>query len=361
MKLYQVIIRRIFLLIPVLIGATIITFSLSHIFRDPILSYISQARIEFVTEATLDALRKQHGLDKPWFEQYLYYLWDLLRGDWGISQSSGSRPVLENLAKRFPATLELTLVAITVAVFIGIPLGIVSAVNKDTKIDHAARLMALSGVSVPVFWLALILKFLLASSSGIKLFPLIGRVQYNVNSANPLAKNILDITLPVLGRVVIPRTDLFIIDSLLTFNIPFLLSALHSIFLPAVALSWITIALISRLTRTSMLESLKQDYVVLARSKGLSERVVIYKHALRNAMIPTVTIIGLSFAALLTGAVLTETVFSWPGLGSFVVDAIVQQDSASVQGFVILAGFIYVLLNLAVDILYTIVDPRITL
>jgi len=345
------IIRRLFLLLPVLFGASVITFSLSHIFTNPVYSYIPPTRIEFTPQWQIDALVEKYGLDKPWEVQYIRYVQGLLTGDWGVSQVSGAEtPVLKAIGLKFPATLELTMVAITLAIMVGVPLGIISAVKKDTKTDHTARLFALSGVSLPVFWLAMILQFLFAHT--INILPLFGRVENHIRSKSPLADNIFGF---------LPLTGLNTVDGLLTFNLPWLISSLRSLALPAFALSWISMALISRLTRTSMLEALKQDYIILARSKGLSDRVVIYKHALRNAMIPTITIIGLSFAGLLTGAVLTETVFAWPGLGSWVVQAILTTDSASVQGFVILSGIIYVFLNLAVDILYTLIDPRITL
>ena len=360
MKTHEVIIRRLFLLIPVLLGVSLITFSLSHIFQNPVYSYIPAARAEFTPESAINAIIAEHHLDEPVFpNQYLYYLSDLLKGDWGLSQVAGaSTPVLKAIGLKFPATLELTLIAVLIAIFAGIPLGIISAVRKDTKVDHVSRVLALSGVSVPVFWLGLILQFFFASDNFLNIFPLYCRLDLCKGWPGPT--NLVDTTIGGF-HLVIPKTGLYSIDSLLTLNFPLFVETLLHLFLPAFALSWISMALISRMTRTSMLEALKQDYIVLARSKGLSERVVIYKHALRNAMIPTVTIVGLTFAGLLTGAVLTESIFTWPGLGSWVTQAILFADSASIQGFVILAGLIYVTLNLAIDILYTVLDPRITL
>lgn len=359
MKLYQIIIRRIILLIPVLLGVSIISFSLSHVFQDPVFSYVSPARIELVTDAQLDRIREEHHLNEPVYVRYFYYIAGLLQGDWGIAQSTGiEEPVLDVLLRRFPATIELTLFAITFAVLVGIPLGIISAVRKDTIPDHIARIVALSGVSLPVFWLGLILQYIFAHIFPI--LPLVHRVENYVASRSPLADNILDVSIPGFGQLVIPTTGMNLIDSFFTLNFDFFISSLRCLVLPAFALSWISMALISRMTRTSMLETLKQDYIILARAKGLSERVVVYKHALRNAMIPTLTVVGISFAALLTGAVLTESIFSWNGIGQWAVQAIAQSDSASIQGFVLLSGLIYILLNLTVDILYTVLDPRIS-
>ncbi|MFW9928129.1 MAG: ABC transporter permease [Candidatus Thorarchaeota archaeon] len=359
MKTHEVIIRRLFLLIPVLIGATLITFTLSHVFQDPVYSYVTPARAELIPQAQLEQIRIAHHLNEPLLDQYFFYIAGLLTGDWGISTVAGtSTPVLTAISLKFPATFELTLVAVIIAVLGGIPLGIISAVRKDTKVDHASRILALSGVSVPVFWLGLMLQFFFASNNFLNIFPLNCRLDLCRGWPGP--SNLVNTN--ILGfHLVIPRTGVYFIDSILTFQPLLLLETLYHLILPAFALSWISMALISRMTRTSMLEALKQDYIILARSKGLSERIIIYKHALRNAMIPTVTIIGLTFAGLLTGAVLTESIFTWPGLGQWVTQAVLFSDSASIQGFVILAGLIYVILNLAVDILYTVLDPRISL
>jgi peptide/nickel transport system permease protein len=392
-------------MIPVLIGASFITFSISHVFRDPVYGYVNPANLDRVTDEDLQAIRASHGLDGPVFinipwligedqvsdfsiqmgergiiliriidisavlenpliiieTQYLYYLRDLITLDWGYTTADGNRPVLESLTQRFPATLELTVVAMFFALVAGIPIGVISAIRKDKAVDHVSRFLALSGVSLPVFWLGLIMQLIFGYM--LNLLP-------NNQRIDTLASRTFPIT---------EITGLHIIDSILNlfgfqylwtlfFNTPahspvnaiyYLISALQHILMPAIALSWISIAIFARMMRTSMLETMKQDYITLARSKGLSERVVIYKHALRNAIIPTLTVAGLSFAGLLGGAVLTETVFSWPGIGSWAVAAVVQSDSNGIVGIVVFVAAIYVLMNLLIDILYTLVDPRI--
>lgn len=340
-RMYQVIIRRLILLIPVLIGASMITFTISHVFQDPVYAYVNPANYERISDAQLERLRVDHGLDEPLPTQYLYYLVDLVSLDWGYTTVE-NRPVLEAIGDKFPATLELTLVALISALVIGIPVGILSAVKKDKLVDHLSRFLALSGVSMPVFWLGLMMQLIIGYY--LNLLPLNQRVDTLINRNYPITE----------------YTGLFLIDSIINLNPLFFISTLQHILMPAIALSWISMALFARMMRTSMLETLKQDYITMARAKGLPERVVIYKHALRNAIIPTLTVAGLSFAGLLGGAVLTETIFSWPGLGSWSVQAIIQSDSNAIIGFTVFVGAIYVLTNLIVDILYTVADPRIS-
>lgn len=347
-RIYQVIARRLFLLIFVIIGATMITFVISHVFRDPVYAYINPTVIERISEEQIQAIRSEHGLDQPLPLQYIFYLRDLILLDWGITAVEG-RPVLDALADKFPATLELTILAMFFALAIGIPVGILSAVKKDRPVDHVSRFLALSGVSMPVFWLGLLLQLFLGYY--FRLLPMNQRVDTLVGRDFPITH----------------ITGLNLVDSILnvlTLNlngIPYFISSVRHIIMPALALSWISMAIFARMMRTSMLETIQQDFITMARSKGLSERVVIYKHALRNAIIPTLTVAGLSFAGLLGGAVLTETVFTWPGIGSWAVAAINQSDANGILGVVVFAALIYVLMNLLVDILYTIVDPRISI
>jgi ABC-type dipeptide/oligopeptide/nickel transport system permease component len=345
LKMRYYVTRRLLLLIPVLFGVTLVTFSLSHVIGDPVAAYVTS---EQIPEQRIRQLIVAHGLDKPIYVQYLYYLRDLLDGDWGISRSDSDRPVLVSIANYFPATFELTLVAMTISLVLGIPLGIVSATRKDKPVDHATRIFALSGVSMPIFWLALMMQYVFfyqLKLLSLPNLPLNQRVDQFVVLDHPLRQ----------------ITGLFLIDSLATGNFPVFFSALAHIIMPAFALSYITLALITRMMRSSMLEVLRQDYITLARSKGLTERVVIYRHALRNAMVPTVTVSGLAFGGLLAGAVLTETVFSWPGVGRWSTGAILRDDIASIMGFMILVSVIYVLANLLVDLLYAALDPRIRL
>jgi len=337
--------RRLLLLIPVLLGVTMITFALSHMIGDPVAVYVTSEKL---TETQIQKIVKAHHLDDPLYVQYWYYLSDLLHGDWGISRSDGDRPVIESIKSYFPATFELTIFAIAMSVVLGIPIGIVSAVRKDKTVDHAARIFALTGVSMPVFWLALLMQYTFYYRFKIMdwpYLPLQGRVD-SLLVAQYQLKQI---------------TGLYILDSLLTGNWPIFFDALLHIIMPSFALSYITLALIARMMRSSMLEVLRQDYITLARSKGLRERAVIYRHALRNAMIPTVTITGLAFGGLLAGAVLTESVFSWPGVGRWSTSAILRADAGGILGFTQLIAAIYVLANLIVDLIYVALDPRIRL
>jgi ABC-type dipeptide/oligopeptide/nickel transport system permease component len=339
------IVRRLLLLIPVLLGVTMITFVLSHMAGDPVAVYVTSEKL---TEAQILKIVKAHHLDEPLYIQYWYYLSDLLHGDWGISRSDGNRPVIESIKSYFPATLELTIFAISMSIIIGIPLGIVSAVRKDKASDHAARIFSLTGVSMPVFWLALLMQYVFYyqfKTMNLPYLPLSGRVDSLLLAQYPLKQ----------------ITGLYILDSLLTGNWPIFFDALLHIIMPSFALSYISLALISRMMRSSMLEVLRQDYITLARSKGLRERTIIYRHALRNALIPTVTVTGLAFGGLLAGAVLTESVFSWPGIGRWSTLAILRADAGGILGFTQLTAVIYVLGNLIVDVIYAALDPRIRL
>jgi peptide/nickel transport system permease protein len=341
------VIRRLLLLIPVLIGVSMITFTLSHVVGNPVAAYITSEEVR-LPEWRIQQIVKAHHLDEPLYIQYFYYLDDLFHGDWGVSRSDSNRPVIESIRSYFPATLELTIIAMTLSLALGIPVGIISATKKDKPVDHATRVFALTGVSMPVFWLGLLMQYFFYYQFKLLRLPYLPyaqRVDQFVLIAHPL-KTV---------------TGLYLIDSLIAGNIPVFLDSLSHILMPAFALSYISLALIARMMRSSMLEVLRQDYITLARSKGLSERVVIYKHALKNAMIPTVTVAGLTFGGLLMGAVLTETVFAWPGVGRWATNAIVRDDIAAIMGFMMITGTIYVLVNLIVDLLYAALDPRIRL
>jgi len=346
MKLRDYILRRILLLIPVLIGVTLITFVLSNIVVDPVVGYVHNEK-QLSDPNIVRAIRKKYHLDDPIYIRYLYYIWFLLQGDWGYSRSA-AMPVTEALATKFAATAELTIVAMLIAIPTGIVLGIVSAVKKDKIADHVSRLIALSGVSIPVFWLALMMQYAFyyyPRTAGLPYLPNVQRVD----------------TVIALTHDITFYTGFYLIDSLLNGDLIFFFSALEHIILPAVTLSYATMGLILRMTRSSMLEVLRQDYMMLARAKGLPEKVVLYKHALRNALIPTVTVAGLAVAGLLTGAVLTETIFAWPGLGRFAVRCIFTNDIAGIMGFTILVALVYTLSNLVVDVMYGYLDPRIRL
>lgn len=341
MKLRDFVLRRIILAIPVVFGVLTITWFLSYIVGDPITMYIT----ERTPDAAIPGIRAAHGLDEPVVVQYFLYLTSLFQGDWGLSTSTGAdKPVLEMLAQLFPATIELAIIAMLFAVILGIPLGIISATKKDQVPDHITRIFALSGVSMPIFWFGLMLKYVLYfqfSEWGLPFLP--GGDRYNLGQFTYT-----------------PTTGFLLVDSLFfEQNVLLFTDAIKHLVMPGFCLGYITLAIITRMMRSSMLEVIKEDYITLARSKGLSERVVIYKHALRNALIPTVTVIGLAFGGLITGAVLTETIFNWPGLGRWAVRAILNADMAAINGFTLLVAFIFVTANFIVDMVYGVLDPRI--
>lgn len=342
MRMRDYITRRLLLLIPVLLGVTLIAFTLSHVVGDPVAAYVTEKTPDWQVQQ----IRRAHHLDQPIYVQYFYYLADLLQGNWGLSRAANDRPVIEVIGEFFPATLELTIVAIAFSLALGIPFGIISAVRRDKPIDHGTRVFALTGVSMPIFWLGLLLQYIFFYEfkvAGLPWLPSGSRVNEFVILEHPLQR----------------ITGLYLVDSLLTGNTWVFFDSLTHLIMPGFCLSYVTLALIMRMMRSSMLEVLRQDYITLARSKGLSERAVIYKHALKNAMIPTVTVTGIAFGGLLAGAVLTETVFSWPGVGRWSTSAILRTDFAAIMGFTILVAVVYVTVNLVVDVLYAALDPRI--
>jgi peptide/nickel transport system permease protein len=281
-------------------------------------------------------VREQLGLNKPLYEQYLTFLGNALRGDLGRSVLR-QEPVTQELLRRFPATIELALAALLFAIAVGIPAGVISAVRRGSWFDSSSMLVALTGVSMPIFWLGLMLIYLFAVV--LHLLPTGGRLDASTQLA--------------------PITNLVLVDSLLRWNIPVFIQGLRHLLLPALALGTIPMAIIARMTRSSMLEVLGQDYIRTAHAKGLMARTVVVRHALRNAWLPIITVVGLQVGLLLSGAILTETVFSWPGIGRWLVDAIYARDYPIVQGVTLMIALIFVVVNLTVDILYALVDPRI--
>ena len=340
MKLRDYVIRRLLLLIPVLLGVSVIVFALTRAAGDPASLYIT----ERMTEQQIREVYERYGFNQPVWVQYAKWLGGLVTGDLGYSKSA-NLPVAEAIIRFFPATFELTTVAILFAVLFGIPLGVISGTRRNKPVDHVTRIVALAGVSIPIFWLAIMLQYVFYFQLGWA--PPGGR--FDTSRADQL-------------YFAIPqRTGFYTLDSLIALNFDGFFDAVVHLILPAVALSYVSLAVITRLMRSSMLEVLGAEYIKTARAKGLSEKVVIRKHAVRNALIPTTTIIGLSYGGLLGGAVLTETIFNWPGLGQWSVHAIQGLDTAAVLGFTMLAAVIYVLVNLIVDIAYAYLDPRIRL
>ncbi len=338
MKLRDYIIRRLLLLIPVLLGLSLIVFALTRLGGDPAAMYIT----ERMTAQQKAAIYVKYGFDQPEYIQYLRWLQGALSGDLGYSQTAHME-VAQAIATDFPATFELTTVAIIFAVLLGIPLGILSAKRRNEPVDHAARIFALTGVSIPVFWLGIILQFVFYYY--LHLLPAGFRSDTNSGIWDTIAH----------------PTGFYTIDSLLAGSWPAFVDAITHLILPGITLSYVSMAIIARIMRSSMLEVLGAEYIKTARAKGLSDKIVVNKHAVRNALIPTTTVIGLSYGGLLGGAVLTETVFNWPGIGQWSVTAALNRDLASVLGFTMLVAIIYVLVNLIVDVTYAYLDPRIRL
>jgi peptide/nickel transport system permease protein len=334
MRILAYIIKRVLAAIPVLIGVSILTFIISHaIPGDP-------ARIIVGPKASKEAvesIRKEHGLDRPLPVQYVRYMKGLVQGDLGQSIRN-HRPVTKDLADFFPATLELTLASLVLCLAVGIPLGILAAVRRNRLADHVARVFSVIGVSTPVFWLGLMLLLLFYRNLG--WLPGSGRL--DITSSPPAAV-----------------TGLYVIDAVLARDWALLWEVLSHLILPAFCLSYVYLAVITRIVRSSMIAVLGQDYITTAKANGLSTARVVFKHAFKNSLIPTVTIAGLSLGELLGGAILTETIFAWPGMGKYVVDSINSLDFPAIMGFTLLASTAYVVINLAVDVLYAFLNPRI--
>jgi peptide/nickel transport system permease protein len=331
--LRQYAVRRALTVIPVLLGVSILVFGFIHMIPgDPAQTMLG----ERATPEKIAAVRERLGLDLPIYEQYFLYLKKLLRGDLGVSIVRGD-PVATDLLRRFPATVELAISAVCLAILLGIPVGIVSAVWRNTMVDSVSRVWALVGVSMPIFWLGVMLAWIF----GVQLRWL--PIGFRLDT----------------GTAFQPWTNLVILDTVLQGNWAALLDALRHLVLPACALATIPLAIIARMTRASMLEVLSRDYVRTAQAKGLSQATVILQHALRNALLPVLTVVGLQIGRLLAGAILTETIFSWPGIGLWVYEAIESRDYAIVQGASLFIAVIFVTVNLLTDLLYAAVDPRI--
>jgi peptide/nickel transport system permease protein len=288
------------------------------------------------SQEQVQQVREKMGLDKPILVQYGLFLKDAVRGDLGDSTVTG-RPVTTELLTRLPATFELTAFAMLIAIIVGIPVGVISAVRQYSALDKTTSVLALTGISMPIFWLAMVLVVIFGVN--LELLPFPGRLD------------------PTTGITAI--TGLVLVDSLLTLNFAGFWDGLLHLIMPALALATIPMAVIMRMTRSSMLEVMNEDYVRTARAKGVVPWRVVFKHALRNAMLPTITVIGLQVGLLMGGAIITETIFSWPGIGLYTYTSISSRDYASIQGVVLYAALLFVLINLIVDILYAILDPRV--
>ena len=316
---------------------------------------------EHATDARVARFAEAYGLNDPIHVQYLRYLGKLARGDFGRSVRTNFL-VTEELAQRFPATMELTMGAMLVACLVGIPAGIIAACRHNSYFDLSTMVGSLIGVSMPVFWLGLLLSYIF----GFKLhwLPPSARLTVGVELATITdAYNLRAVLSGPAGQKVIALTDFlsnfYVFAALVTVNPEALIDALRHLILPSLALGTIPMSIIARMTRSSLLEVLGQDYIRTARAKGLHERAVILGHALKNAFLPIITVIGLLLGGLLGGAILTETIFSWPGMGRLVVDRVLARDYPAVQGGVLLIALVFVLVNLLVDLSYAYLDPRI--
>ncbi len=329
------IIRRLILLIPLLIGVTLVAFIISQtVPSDPVNAALGQNAVS--DEELVAAFRAKWGLDQPPHIQYFTYIGNLLQGDMGTSIST-RRPVTDDLSRFLPATIELATTAIILAVLIGVPFGIISAIRRNTWLDQLTRVISLIGVSAPVFWLALLGLFTFYSR--LRWLPGPGRLNIGVEAPT---------------RV----TGLYTIDALIMGDLTLFLDAASHLILPSFVLAGYSMGLITRVTRSAMLDVVGQDYIRTARSKGLREFGVTLRHILPNALIPTVTVLGLSYGNLLTGAVLTETIFSWPGIGQYAFQASVALDFPAIMGVTMLIALVFIIVNLVVDILYVYLDPR---
>ncbi len=335
-SLARFILRRSFLQVFVLFGVTVLTFFLMFVVPgDPAVLLAEAGGFE---PEVIEDFRRRWGFDRPPWQQYLTYMGNLLRGNLGISLVT-KVPVSEQLGRFLPATAELSIVAFLMAVVISIPVGIAAAVNRNGIVDQFIRVFSLFGVSMPIFWLALILLLIFF---------------YHLDWLPSAQRIALDRELPE------RFTGFYTIDTLIAGDWSGFVSALHHLVLPAFVLAFSIVGLLARITRTSMLEVLGQEYIRTARAKGLSNNVVLYRHALKNALIPTITILGLAVGALLSGAVLTETIFAWPGVGRFIVQSILSLDRAAVVGVTLMVAIIYSMANLVVDVAIALIDPRVT-
>ncbi len=331
------ILERLLAAIPIMLGVAILVFLFMRLTPgDPVDIMMGQGGA--VSPGEMEQLRSEFHLDKPLHVQLGYFLGDLLRGDLGYSYVQ-KRSVTELIGDRLPATIEMALGALIFALLISFPIGIISAVRQNSAVDRLSMAGAFIGISMPEFWFGVLLILLFAVRLG--WLPVSGRIDY--------------------GTGLVERTGFYVLDSLLAGNRAALISSLKHLALPSVTLGAGAAAVVARVLRSSMIETLRTDYVSLARAKGAPEGRVVLKHALRNALIPTVTVVGLQIGSLLGGNMIVETVFSWPGLGRLVVSAIFARDFPLIQGAVMIYALTFVVANLIVDVLYTYLNPRITL
>ncbi len=332
--MFNFLLRKLGLLLPTFIGVTIASFTFIRLLPGDPITLLAGER--GVSPERYQELVAQFGYDRPIVVQYLDYLWNLVQGDLGTSVTT-KVPVLTEFLARFPATIELSFAAVLFAIVIGLPAGVIAGVKRGSFFDHSVMGVSLAGYSMPIFWWGLLLIILFSGILGWT--PVSGRIS--------------------LLYFIQPVTGFMLIDTLLAGDIAAFWSAVHHLILPAIVLGTIPMAVIARQTRSAMLEVLSEDYIRTARAKGLSPWRVIMVHALRNALITVVTVIGLQIGVLLAGAILTETIFAWPGIGKWMIDSIFRRDYPSVQGGLLLIASIVMIVNLIVDLTYGLINPRI--
>jgi peptide/nickel transport system permease protein len=330
----HLVVRRLFFLVFVLVALSMITFALTHVVPRDSARLIAGPR---ASESELQIIRAEYGLDQPLHRQYVNYMSGVVRLDLGRSLTS-RRPVSEDLARYLPASIELGLYSIVIAVAFGVPLGIIASVRRNSAADMFSRVLAILGQSMPPFWLALIIQFVFFAKLG--WFPDGQRLPTGIEPPATI-------------------TSLYTIDALLRGDFGLFLTALHHLILPAFVLGFAAMAIVTRMVRSGMLEVLGQDYIRTARAKGLSPNIIVRRHALKNALLPAVTVIGLQIGLLMAGTVLVEIIFSWPGIGRYAYQSIQNFDYRSVISVTLVIGAIYVFINLLVDIAYILLDPRI--
>ena len=330
----RIVVRRLLFLVVVLFGLSIITFGLSHIIPSDPARLVAGPR---ASQASVEKIRERYGLNDPLVTQYVRYLKGIVRLDFGDSTSS-RRPVSDDVRQYLPATIELSLVAFMLSVCIGLPLGVLSAVRPNSIFDLIGRVVSITGLAMPSFWLALMLQFVFFARLG--WLPDGQRLPIGVDPPKTI-------------------TTMYTIDSLLHGDFGLFWTVVKHLIMPASVLAYGSLAVVTRMVRGGMLEVMNQDFIRTARAKGLREKTVVIRHGLKNALLPTITVLGLQVGLLLSGAVLVEIVFSWPGIGRYAVTGVQQFDYNAIMGTTLIIAFIYVIMNLVVDVLYVVVDPRI--
>ncbi|WP_331774382.1 ABC transporter permease [Sulfurospirillum sp. 1612] len=333
--MFSYIIKRLLWSIPTLFGVSLLVFFMIHLSPgDPAIMLLG----DHANKTSVEKVRKEMGFDKPLYVQYLIFANRALHGDFGKSLKS-KQPVIQEFKDRFPATVELAGVAMILAIIFGIGAGVVSAIKRYSIFDYSSMFVALAGVSMPVFWLGLVMIYFFSVKLG--WLPVSGRLSYEFDIDH--------------------ITGFYLIDSLLTNNYEAFWDALKHLILPAIALGTIPMAIIARMTRSAMIEVMKEDYIRTAKAKGCSTFSVIFIHALKNAMMPVITVIGLMLGTLFAGAILTETTFSWPGIGKWIVNAVYQRDFPIIQSATLIIATMFIIVNLLVDLMYALINPKIRL